>query len=62
MSLGAAARPLLDVETKEITNMTTKTNLKAGRRANNNETLVRDTQGLKLKTRIRAGRLNYKFV
>jgi hypothetical protein len=37
--------------------MTTRTNLKAGRRNNHNETLVRDAQapGLKTKTRVRGG-------
>lgn len=38
--------------------MTTRMNLKTGRRNNRNETLVRDTRaaGLKLKTRIQGGR------
>jgi hypothetical protein len=37
--------------------MTTQTNLKAGRRNNRSETLVRDPQtaNLKVKTRVRAG-------
>jgi hypothetical protein len=35
--------------------MTTKTNLKAGRRINTNETLVKDSAGVATKTRIRGG-------
>ena len=45
--------------------MTTRTNLKAGgRRTNNNETLVKDSHasGLKMKTRVRGGKMTIKLV
>jgi hypothetical protein len=42
-------------------NMKTRTPIKAGRRMNSNETLVKDSAVLKAKTRVRCGAVPWKF-